>query len=328
MIEQQIKGLFEDLKLGGIVKPIEAVSGGFMHRMYKVCTADRIYAVKQLNPEIMKRPEAAANYAKAEHLESIIEKAGIPIIPALSFDGRKMIKAGTESFYLFEWHNGSISDWNNITEEQCRKAADILGRIHALEPDKDIKEEHEECHIDWDRYIREAQDTDNEVYRLIGDNEELLRYAETELNRARRLLPDIVRISDEDMDPKNVMWDNGKPYVIDLECLDYGNPVSHVLQLSLQWSGITICNIELNHIKAFFEGYFQAYYNGFRSYAEIFGLVYTWLEWLEYNISRALGKSTDEKEREMGISEVKNTLKRIRYIYDNETEIKKVLEQV
>ncbi len=328
MIEQQLEKLFDDLKLGSIVKPIEAVSGGFMHRMYKVCTADKTYAVKHLNPEIMKRPDAAANYAKAEQLESIIEEAGIPIVAALSFDGRKMIKEGTDCFYLFEWHRGSINDWNNITEEQCRKAGNILGRIHALEPDKDIKEEPEECHIDWDKYIREARDTENEVYGLLSDNEELIRYAESELNRARKLLPDIVRISDEDMDPKNVMWENGKPYVIDLECLNYGNPVSHALQLSLQWSGITICNIDLSHIKAFFEGYFQAYDNGFRSYQEIFGLVYTWLEWLEYNISRALGKSADEQERDMGISEVKNTLKRIRYIYDNETEIKKVLEKL
>ena len=92
----------------------------------------------------------------------------------------------------------------------------------------------------------------------------------------RKLLPNIICISDEDMDPKNVMWENGKPSVIDLECLEYGNPISHVLQLSLQWSGTTICDINLDYIQAFFDGYL----------------------------------------------EVKNTLRRIRYLYDNEANIK------
>ena len=328
MIEQQIINMFDDLKLGKIVKPIEPVSGGFMHRMYKVSTEEKTYAVKHLNPEIMKRTEAAANYARAEHLESILEKEGIPIVPALSFDGRKMIKTGTDSFYLFDWHNGNISDWNNISEEQLFKAGNVLGRIHAIEPDYDYIEKPEESHIRWEEYIKEAVCSENEISGMLVDNEELIRYAEKELNRARKNLPDMIRISDEDMDPKNVMWENDNPYVIDLECLDYGNPISHVLQLALQWSGITTCNIKLSYIKSFFDGYFEAYDNGFRSYSEIFGLAYTWIEWLEFNIVRALGKVSDESERNMGISEVRNTLDRIRYIYNNEKEIKKVLEQL
>ena len=124
------------------------------------------------------------------------------------------------------------------------------------------------------------------------------------------------------MDPKNVMWENEKPSVIDQECLEYGNPISHVLQLSLQWSGATICDINLDYIQAFFDGYHDAYDNGFRGYAEVFGLAYTWLEWLEYNLQRALGYCNDDKEKSMGTTEVKNTLRRIRYLYDNEANIK------
>ena len=124
------------------------------------------------------------------------------------------------------------------------------------------------------------------------------------------------------MDPKNVMWDGGKPVVIDLETLDYGNPVSSALQLSLQWSGVTVCDLDFDKLKAFFDGYHESYDNGFRDYGAVFGLAYTWIEWLEYNINRALGQCEDESEREMGISQVKHTVNRIRYIHDLEERIK------
>ena len=56
MIENTIARLFETSGLGTVLPPVSPVSGGFMHRMYRVNTADRSYAVKHLNPGIMKRP--------------------------------------------------------------------------------------------------------------------------------------------------------------------------------------------------------------------------------------------------------------------------------
>lgn len=160
----------------------------------------------------------------------------------------------------------------------------------------------------------------------MADNIQLLIHAEKELNAARSSLPDILCISNEDMDPKNVMWENGKPLVIDLECLDYGNPVSHALQLALQWAGTITYNIDVEKITAFFEGYLAVYDNGFRAYSSVFGLAYTWVEWLEYNIQRALGACVDEAERTLGISEVNNTINRINYIRSMEKEIKEALD--
>ena len=89
-ITSLISQLFETLSLGAITAPVAQVSGGFMHRMYKVCTASHTYAVKHLNPKIMKRTAAMENYKKAEKLEVILEEAGIPIVPALTFGGKKM----------------------------------------------------------------------------------------------------------------------------------------------------------------------------------------------------------------------------------------------
>lgn len=325
--ETLITTLFKEKGLGSVSLPISHVSGGFMHRMYRVSADGKEYAVKHLNPAIMKRPGVLNNYMLADRLESIIEKAGISIVAALTIDGCKMQGIGGEYFYIFPWQEGSITDWNNITCEQCAMAGAIQGKIHSIEQ-RTAEGAPELSDIDWDDYINKATAVGSEIAKALTENRDLLYYVQDELNKARLSLPDIECITDEDMDPKNVMWHDGKPFVIDLECLSYGNPVSSALQLSLQWAGITLCDIDTEKIKAFFGGYHAAYDNGFRDYDKVFGLAYTWIEWLEYNITRALGNCQDENERRMGMEEVRNTLARIRYIQDKEDIIQNVLKMV
>ena len=326
--EELITSLMQTCGLGSVLFPIEQVSGGFLHRMYKVVAESGTYAVKYLNPEIMGREGVLANYDRAERIEGILEKEDIPIVAAITVNGKKMQNIDGQYFYIFWWQEGQITDWNNITNEQCYIAGNILGKIHAIDPQETSHKEPEMSHIDWQEYLCRAEEQNSEIATVLADNIQLLIEVEKELNGARKSLPDLLCISNEDMDPKNIMWNDGKPYVIDLECLDYGNPISHVLQLSLQWSGITTCNLEVEKITAFFDGYLNASDNGFRAYSDVFGLAYTWVEWLEYNIQRALGSCVDEQERRMGISEVRNTIDRIKYIRSMETEIKEIFDRL
>jgi len=327
-IEDLIISLMKTCGFGDVISPIKHVSGGFLHRMYKVVTECGTYAVKCLNPEIMGREGVLDNYERAERMECILEKEDIPIVPAIIVNGKKKQEIGGQYFYIFHWQEGQITDWNNISVKQCNIAGKILGRIHAIAPQKGAHKEPEMSHIDWHEYLRTSNEQNSEIATVLADNLQLLIDVEKELNRARRTLPDLLCISNEDMDPKNIMWNDGKPYVIDLECLDYGNPVSHVLQLSLQWSGITTCNMDVEKMAAFINGYLGAYDNGFRAYGDVFGLAYTWVDWLEYNIRRALGTCVDEEERIMGISEVRNTVDRIKYIRSMEEEIKEVFDNL
>lgn len=327
-IEELIEKLFENSNLGSIDQPIIPISGGFMHRMYKVHAGDTYYAVKHLNPAVMARESAVENFDRADALEAVIEKAGIPIVPSLVLNNQKRQCIEGNFFYIFRWQEGRVTDWNNITCNQCYEVGKILGRIHSLDCTKVQTDIVKLSAINWEEYANKAKETANEISDILEENMNLLKYAEEQMNIARKSLPDICCISDEDMDPKNVMWNHNQPIVIDLECLNYGNPVSHVLQLALQWSGITTCDLKLDLTKAFFEGYFAVYDNGFTSYEDVFGLAYTWIEWLEYNMGRALGICNDEAERRMGVAEVKNTIERIRYLNQKEAQIKDLLKQI
>ena len=102
-IEELLSKLMHFCGLGTIILPVKPVSGGFLHRMYQVVTECGTYAVKHLNPEIMIREDAHDNYARAEKIEGILEKEGIPIVPALTIHGNKMQSIDGHFFYIFNW---------------------------------------------------------------------------------------------------------------------------------------------------------------------------------------------------------------------------------
>ena len=104
--------------LGAIKGEILPVSGGLMHKMFKVQTTTGTYAVKCLNPEIMRRPDAMKNYSEAERLERILEANGIPIVSAINFDDKKMVSADGRYYYIFPWQGGAITDFNEISTDQ------------------------------------------------------------------------------------------------------------------------------------------------------------------------------------------------------------------
>ena len=60
------------------------LSGGFMHKMYKISTQQGTFALKLLNPFVMQRATAMDNFAKAERIELLLEQQGVPVLPALS----------------------------------------------------------------------------------------------------------------------------------------------------------------------------------------------------------------------------------------------------
>lgn len=107
-IEDLLVKLVQMCDLGKIIADVESVSGGLMHRMYKVRTDSGIYAVKHLNAEIMKRPGVHENYARAEKIERILENNDIPIVPAMVIGGNKMQKIDNQFFYVFRWQKGKL----------------------------------------------------------------------------------------------------------------------------------------------------------------------------------------------------------------------------
>ncbi len=306
----------EKLELGKVIEKPVRVTGGFMHRMFKVVTEKGVYVVKLLNPNIMKRPTARGNYQIADDIEEILKKNNIPAVYALKFNGSKMQKIDNQYFYIFDWYDGKSVNDDEITVFHCNKIGEVLAKIHNIDL-KNETFERNEIHIDWQKYVELAKDMNSPIYDIIKDNVDLFNDSMSKGNTAFKKMPSVKAICHNDMDSKNVLWLGDAFKLIDLECLGYSNPYLELFELALCWSGYENCNINFELFNAFFKAYFEntnldtnidweiMYYGNCGR-----------LEWLEYNIRRALLIECDTvEEQQLGISEVKETVEHIIY-YD------------
>lgn len=328
---------FRQLGLGSLTAQPQRVTGGYLHKMFCVETTSGKYAVKLLNPLIMKRPGVLESYRRADRIEQILSRNHIPVIPALEFGGSGLQCRNGQYFYIFEWTDANALEQNGIQEEHCRTIGRLLARIHKIpleeafsdssdarqkDPGTDREPSQEAClstrkfHTDWDSYIRLAEKMHSELAGEFTGHRGLFYQAQQEYNTAIDSLPDRICISDGDMDCKNVLWKNGGPLIIDLECLDYGNPFPEMFQLALSWAGGDVCSIDPGRLNAFLTAYRMEYGEIPVDWEKLSGAGYSWLDWLEYNTKRALRiECGDEEEQRLGLREARETIRRIVYYH-------------
>lgn len=134
-------------------------------------------------------------------------------------------------------------------------------------------------------------------------------------------------ISHRDLDPKNVMWSQDNPIIIDWESAGYINPMQELTETAIYWSENEKGDIDKERFFAFIGEYKNKYgtlqsdwrmvlLNGFLGK----------LGWLEYNLKRSLWiECTDKEEQQMGTDQVIETINVIRHYSDIISELEKWL---
>jgi len=336
-----LERICSEYDLGELLCKPTRLTGGFMHKMYSLFTTNGKYAIKLLNPYVMQRETAAENYRIAEGLERKLEQTDIPILPALTFDGKKMQCIDGQYFYLYQWYDGKALKSEEITPYHCEKIGGILADIHGLKlprvtgagtevvPEcRDEKYKREELHIDWDGYIEKLAAKNTELSKLLRENRTLLYESQDKGNEAIKKLSTTVAICHNDMDSKNVLWSGEECRIIDLECLSYSSPVMELYELALCWSGYEVCNIDYNLFRSFILAYAEAGGELPTDWKAVYYSNNGRLEWLEYNVKRALGIECSEEEIEMGVEQVKETVAHVIYYHEAKKDILDCLENL
>lgn len=310
----------QDCQLGHLLEDPKRLTGGLLHRMYMLRTDCGQYAVKLLNPSVMQRETAHANYAQAEKLERMLEVCQLPIVPARIFHQEKMQCHEGQYYYVFDWYAGKALMPQEVQIKHCEKIAGILAQIHQLET-KVQASEPVSLHIDWDREISSLAQKHPELGKLLKAKRDLLVESQEKGNAAHTKLPSYMAVCHRDLDCKNVLWNQDDFRIIDLECLAYANPMTELYETALYWSGYDCACIQPALLQAFVKAYAQSGGKLPLDWEVLYDSFTEPLDWLAYNMRRAQGIDGHLEEVSIGIAEVKSTLKKIVAYYESKEEI-------
>ena len=296
--------------------------GGLLNRMYKITTTKGKYAIKHLNPEVMKRPTAKKNHILAEKVANIAKNSGIDCLPAKIFNNNALQELEGNYFFVYNWFEGSAIKDTEITLEHVKKVATLLAKLHNIDY-KDLINEfkldtsNEE--VNWDFYIEKVEN--KEIKELLINKKEYLTALDKKATIAREELKNIQVISHRDLDLPNILWDkNNNPVIIDWESSSLVNPQEELIETSWDWSGGQdhfdkdkfLCFIntykEINNITSID----KAISANFKNKAG----------WLEYNLKRVCKlECLDEEEQRLGEKEVIRVIKEIETFYETMKEL-------
>ncbi|MCM1525499.1 MAG: phosphotransferase [Ruminococcus sp.] len=321
------KKICEKLELGELLSPPLRLNGGLTHKIYMLSAEKGKYAVKLLNPYIMKRPDAADNFRRAEELEDILAANGVPVLPALTADGKKMQTLDGIFFYLFDFYGGRTLHGKLIHESHCREMGKALAHIHMTDVGEDYMPKNAEK-TDWEFYYKEITKVNGEIGCLLRSRIPLLENFRERNAEALAMLPRISAVCHNDMDSKNVLWRDNGYRIIDLECLSYSSPFTEMYETALCWSGLDECDMDIGKLTAFICAYTDA--GGFKPIDPeiLFYSNINRIQWLEYNLKRILGIDCHESERDIGISETAAALDHIAYYCGMKDEIISCIKKI
>jgi Ser/Thr protein kinase RdoA (MazF antagonist) len=309
-ILEKITGLFTQYNLGTVnVKPKE-VKGGLLHLMYKVETEEQHYAVKVLNPSIMKRETAYSNYILSEELSRFAFKQGVNAVPALMIHNDIILSYENQMYQVFPWIEGVSGKDLMINTVMCRSIGRVLSCIHDLDFKADKVIEDQAQLVEWQTYCTLGLKQDSTWYELLSSN--IVRLKEIESKMTESLLNlSKTTISHRDLNPKNTLWqDKQTPIIIDWESTGLTNVYIELLEVALNWSRDGKDSDCFKVVISEYGKYRTIDYNKLMSSVHVINEGR--FNWLAYNLKRSLGiECSSSAEQILGTSEVISTVEAI-----------------
>lgn len=325
-----LKEFCKKFRLGTMTEDPFFVTGGLMHRMAHVKTDLGEYAVKILNPDIMKRPTAYGNMVNSEIIAHKFDGI-VPLIAAKELDDRHVLEMDGSYFMVYDWLEGSSVFPPDITTDtttvvsvsHCEAVGQLLGKMHAadvkvpgLQPEAGART----C-FNWDLLLEKAQESELKLYSLLTEHiSDIRRWDENVVNGLPAVSKDQV-ISHRDLDPKNIMWKDGAPFVIDWEAAGYVNPGQELLEVLNYWIADENGQYDRAKFNAFMQAYEKSRPLGSTDWNTILAVSFDgMLGWLEYNIKRILKmEGSSDSDIKEGWEQTEKTLQEL-HAYEAQTQ--------
>jgi len=304
----QINKLCMKTGLGNLLFEPLPIQGGLLHKMYDVRTSTGRYAVKALNPEIMKRNGVYEQYVESEKIAHELSQV-IDVSFANSYGGNCIQQVEGQFYLIYDFKEGQSLKLDEITPEHAYKMGSVVAKIHNMDF-AGLKRENDnsdEARIFiWDRLLESGLEHSIEWYDLLNENIEFIKSISDRMNEAYLELSTQTIICHGDLDPKNVLWYEETPIIIDWESVGYYNPYHDFLDTALYWSANRDSSIDYDRFSAFIDGYKSIKAVDYSDWEKVLYSGYSAkLGWLEYSLKRSLGiECNDTEDQKIGTKQV------------------------
>ncbi len=328
----QHEKLCKTIQLGDLILEPQKLSGGLINRMFAFQTTKGKYAIKALNPQVMARPEAFQNFINSEMIAFTMSK-NINAVPAKNYNNKILQELDGQFYLIFDWCDGKNIFGDGISAFHCEEIGRILAIVHKTDFTKlglVDNYTYDEPVPNWNSYLNKGIALNAHWVQVVRENiEKLYDYSNLACSAAKVLSENTV-ITHCDLDPKNVLWQDKVPYIIDWEAAGFVNPYHDLVETAVYWSKDNNEQLVKDKFLAFIQGYkdnipnLQSDWNvvldkGF------FGL----LGWLEYSLKRSLWiECTDENENKLGTEHVSGTIYNINKYAEDRKELYNWLKEM
>lgn len=324
--------LCKELHLGDIIVEPTSLTGGFLHRMFAVETTKGKYAIKALNPNIMLRPTAMKNYMDSERIANF-SSSYIEALPAKNINNSFMHQVDNQYYLIFDWIDGTCLKPDELSKEHCEKIGLILAKIHNIDfSSLNIQKKFDSNDLNnfqWTYYLQKGIEFHAEWIDLLQTNIDKLATWSLESKKAQESLSKDIKISHRDLDPKNVLWVQDSPIIIDWESAGFIHPLQELIETAIYWAESQTSNFDKERFISFLDGYKKGSKKIEANWhLVLFGGFLGKLEWLEYSLKRSLGlECTDTKEQQLGTEQVTYTIQSLIQYENLMIEIEELLKE-
>jgi thiamine kinase-like enzyme len=292
--------------------------------MWRINTNRGSFAIKELDATIMQRPGIHESYIQSEKIAASLKSKQIPAATAIINHNIPLYETDGIIVMVFPWIEGKTLTLNQVTTEHAKQIGAVVAAIHAANIktfDLPIPEAHFISAERWHDLVEKALNNKLVWADVANANlPHLIAWSDTYQKAKPRLNKHLI-ISHTDMDPKNVIWcDAQSPVLIDWEGAGFINPTAEVVNVAIEWSGITEMLFREDIFSAVIEGYRNG--GGCMIKSDMLdafhGLIGGYLGWLEFNMIRSLDSSKYNVDAQnLGIEETQLTLKKLNFLSEN-----------
>jgi Ser/Thr protein kinase RdoA (MazF antagonist) len=329
----QWQQLVDQYQIGQLLSPPEPITGGLLHKVYRLITSTGRFAAKLLNPDLLATSSWKKLWLQTEQIANLMANNGIPTVCALTSTQGVITTIEDKNLLLFPWVEGITLNVNGLHMSQAHCIGEILANMHQIPVPENTfasftSAGYNEAHWQWLK--NKAFQQQLSWAPLFTTNlPNLVQWSQRAVQAWQILGPERC-IAHRDFDPKNVLWQNKvKPVIIDWEYAGVTNPGLDLLTVALNWSINRIPQINKNLFLAVLEGY-QKITGALPPINEetIWAYFGYCLDWLEFNVQRAIHQpentvvANQEIEKSLRIlamvaKQTVNILKNNRSVYKN-----------